>query len=213
MENKNVNELKKVENKNNVASIVFAVFALVVAIIGVSVALWTWSFTGDANTLSTGSISLTMHESNDVISITNVMPMSDANGKTLAPDKAFDFAVTSVTTGGPGTMTYSINVTKVAVDSGNNAFANSNIKFYLTKLSGTSETQVLAPTLASTVMGDTGSTGTLATSLTHSHTSAGTVKTNYRFRMWVDFNTDASGWTASSKLQYKVKLGVSGTLA
>lgn len=200
-------------NKRKVPTMLFVVFVLLIAIAGVSLAVYTWTFTGDKNSLSTGSISLTMLESNDVINMPNFLPMSDSNGKALAGSSKFDFAVTSVTTGKAGTMNYSINIQKVAVDTGYNDLGNANVKFYLAKLSGATESQVLAPTLASSILGASGTSGNLASNLTHSHTTAGTVKTNYRFKMWVNIDTDASSWTESSKLQYKVKLGVTGSIA
>lgn len=209
------NEENRVNGKNNkMLVMVVSTFAIVAAVVGVSLAVWTWSFTGDANTLTTGSIDLTMLESEDAISMANFLPMSDANGKALnSTGSKFDFMVSSTTTGSAGTMTYSVTVEKVAADSGYTALQNSNVKFYVTTLTDTDETQVLAPTLASDIMGATGTTGTLISAKTHSHAAAGTVSTKYRFRMWVDFNTDATSWNASSKLQYKVKLSVNGSLA
>lgn len=208
------NEEQKGFGKNNgMLVMVVSAFAIIAAVVGVSLAIWTWTFTGDNNTLSTGSIELTMLESEDAINMGNFLPMSDANGKALnSAGSKFDFMVSSTTTGAAGTMTYSVTATKVAVDTGYNALPDANVKFYVTSLTSTDESQVLAPTLASTIFAS-GNTGTLLSNKTHSHTKAGTVSTKYRFRMWVDFNTDASSWNANSKLQYKVKLSVNGSLA
>lgn len=218
-ENNNFNnfieeEQNKKKNSHNIAAIGLSVFALLAAIVGVSFAAYTWTFTSTkTNSLSTGSISLQLLESTDqVIAINNFLPMSDANGKALTgAGNKFDFAVTS-TTGAAGTMNYVINVTKLSADSGYNLLTNDQVKFYLTSFSGTTETPILSETLASTVLGSSGTTGNLATGLKHTHGAAGSMTTNYRFRMWVAGTTDASSWTASSKLQYKVKLGVTGSL-
>ena len=67
----------------------------------------------------------------------------------------------------------------------------------------------MAPTLASTILGASGSTGTIpfdsgkTSYLTHAHTSTGVSKTTkYRLRMWIDYGVDASGWTTATKLEY-----------
>lgn len=207
-------EIEKNAKSKTVIPVAFAVFTLFAAIIGAAVAAYTWTYTGDSNNIGTGTISLTMLESNDVINMTNFLPMSDTDGKALnSAGSKFDFAVTSVTSGAPGAMNYSLTVQKVTVASGYNDLGNANVKLYLSKFTGTTETQVTAPTLASTIMGASGTSGTLASGLKHDHSKAGTVKTNYRLRMWVNFDTDASSWTSSSKLQYKVKLGVTGNIA
>lgn len=208
------NGTKKEGKKAEKFALIICIVATITAIVGISFAAWTYSFTGSNNSLSTGSISLELLESsNQVINMNNFLPMSDADGKALTgTGNKFDFAVTS-TTQAAGTMTYAITVSKQTADSGYTLLSNNQVKFYLTKFTGTTETQVVAPTLLSTPMGTSGSSGNLATGLTHSHSSSGTMTTKYRFRMWVAGTTDASSWTSTSKLQYKVKLGVSGSLS
>lgn len=208
------NETKTEGKKSKRFALIICIVATITAIIGVSFAVWTYSFTGANNSLSTGSISLELLESsNQVINMSNFLPIGDNTGKALSgTGNKFDFAVTS-TTQAAGTMTYSITIAKQTADSGYTLLANNQVKFYLTKFTGTTETQVVAPTLLSTPMGTSGTSGNLATGLTHSHSGAGTISTKYRFRMWVDKDVNASSWTSSTKLQYKVKLGVSGSLS
>ena len=68
--------------------------AVVVAVFtfGVTYAFFTYSKTSDkSNVMVTGDIYLVFNEGTDVLSITNAMPMSDANGK--AQTKEFEFTI------------------------------------------------------------------------------------------------------------------------
>lgn len=206
---------EEIENKRgqSKAFTILAIFVLVATITGVAVAAYTWNFTSKANTIGTGNISMSLLESNDTINITNALPVKDATGMTLGSDESFDFAITTQASGAPGNISYNISITKVAVDSGYTALKDSDVKVYLTTFSGEDETQVVAPTLVSSII-TSGSTGTLASNLTHNHTTADQTKTTkYRLRMWVDSAVDASSWTASTKNQYKLKVSTSGTLS
>ncbi|MGM9878875.1 MAG: hypothetical protein ACI31R_02485 [Bacilli bacterium] len=91
LEKINNNDLNK--KKKLIAEIVF-VLVLMTLFIGVSIAGGYWSYkSSSANTLETGSVSLTFLESNSVIDITNALPKSDSDGKTQ--NDLFEFAVTS----------------------------------------------------------------------------------------------------------------------
>ena len=199
---------------------VLGAFVLVITVIGVAVAAYTWTFTGGKNTIATGKISMSLLESNDTIAIENALPMSDAQGKALsATGEKFDFAVTTNATGAPGNITYSISVSKVAVDTGYTALQDNQVKLYLVALDGTDEIQVVAPKLMSTII-TSGSSGTLTfdsgktSYLTHAHTTANkSITQKYRLRMWIDSSVDASSWTNATKYQYKIKISTSGSLS
>ena len=207
---------EEIENKRgqSKALTILAIFVLVATITGVAVAAYTWNFTSSkANTIGTGNISMSLLESNDTINITNALPVKDATGMALGSDESFDFAITTQASGAPGNISYNISITKVAVDSGYTALKDSDVKVYLSTLTSEGEDQVVAPTLVSSII-TSGSTGTLASNLTHNHTTADQTKTTkYRLRMWVDSAVDASDWTASTKNQYKLKVSTSGTLS
>lgn len=206
---------EEIENKkgHSKAFTILAIFVLVATITGVAVAAYTWNFTGSNNTIGTGNISMSLLESNDTINITNALPVKDATGMALGSDDSFDFAVTTKASGAPGNISYNISITKVAVDSGYTALKDSDVKVYLSTLTADGENQVVAPALVSSII-TSGSTGTLASNLTHNHTTANQTKTTkYRLRMWVDSAVDASSWTASTKNQYKLKVSTSGTLS
>ena len=212
------------ENKNkNKALTIMAIAALLISIIGVSFAAYYWQFTGQSNTISTGTVSMSLLESVDSINIQNALPMGDTEGKALVhgdgSSGVFDFAVTTYASGAPGNITYTISVTKAEVDTGYTALQDSQVKIYLVAFEGNTETQVMAPVTVDNVI-TSGNTGTLTfdagktSYLTHVHTTANTTQTQkYRLRMWVDGQVDASSWTSSTKLQYKLKVNANGQLA
>lgn len=208
------------KKKKGILLPVISILVLVATIAGVSVAIWNWTYTGtNANKISTGNISMSLLESTDVINITNAVPMSDQAGMALSGDQKFDFAVTTSTSGAPGNITYSISITKLSVSTGYTALPDSNIKVYLTTFNDTTETAVMSPTLISSII-TSGDTGILTFDrgkegyLTHNHSTAGQNNTTkYRLRMWIDSDTDASSWNETTKFEYKLKIGVSGSLA
>lgn len=207
---------EEIENKkeHSKAFTILAIFVLVATITGVAVAAYTWNFAStNSNKIGTGNISMSLLESDDTINITNALPVKDATGMALGSDDSFDFAITTQASGSPGNISYNISITKVAVDSGYTALNDSDVKVYLSTLTADGEDQVVAPTLVSSII-TSGSTGTLASNLTHNHTTANQTKTTkYRLRMWVDSAVDASGWTENTKNQYKLKVSTSGTLS
>ena len=207
---------EEIENKRgqSKAFTILAIFVLVATITGVAIAAYTWNFTSSiANTIGTGNISMSLLESNDTINITNALPVKDATGMALGSDESFDFAITTQASGAPGNISYNISITKVAVDSGYTALNDSDVKVYLTTITADGEDQVVAPTLVSSII-TSGSTGTLASNLTHNHTTADQTKTTkYRLRMWIDSAVDASNWDENTKNQYKLKVSTSGTLS
>ncbi len=208
------------KKKNSKMLTLLAVFVLLVTVVGVSVAAYTWTFTGGTNQIGTGNIAMSLLESTDVIDIQNALPQSDTAGRNQSD--YFDFAVTTSASGAPGNITYSISVTKVAADTGYTLLQDNQVKIYMTTFTGSgndiTETQVVAAKKVSEVI-TSGDTGVLTfdsgktSYLTHTHTTTGQQQTTkYRLRMWVSSDTDASSWTSATKLQYKLKVSVSGSL-
>lgn len=209
---------EEIERKKNHSALftILGVFVLVAAIAGVSVAVYTWTYTSDkTNTIGTGNISMTLLESTDVINITDALPTTDDTATSWGSDKSFDFAVTTSASGAPGTINYTVYAIKQDPTSGYTRLNDNQVKVYLASLSNGNETQVLAPTLVSGLSTYSGVSNavTLISNGSHTHTTTGQTKTtNYRLKMWVDYGVDASSWTASTKLEYKLKVGVSGSL-
>ena len=84
-------------NKKKLLLTISLILILIIAVVGISYAAWNYVFNGTlTNTLSTNDISLELLESNDnIINITNALPMSYNDGKTQ--EETFNFAVTSKT--------------------------------------------------------------------------------------------------------------------
>ena len=174
---------------------VLGVAILVVAVIGVSFALYATSSTGNNNSISTGTITMSYTEPSNGINLTNALPISDAEGKSLKGEgNVFTFTV-SATASGTVTVPYEINITK---DS-STTLADGAVAVYLTK-GTTTETEVVAKKLMSQVV----TTANKSTYRTDSYKlystnvvyQNGTVKTGeatttYNLRIWVDANADA----------------------
>ena len=117
------------KKKHSVAFTILGIFVILATIGGVAVAAYTWNFASNkANSISTGSISMSLLESVDAIDITDALPMQDSDGK--AQGKKFDFSVTTSASGAPGNITYTLSITKLAVDSGYTALPDSSVKVY-----------------------------------------------------------------------------------
>ena len=188
--------------KNNKKKlIVSALLVLLIIIIGSSYAVWTYTFTGGVNTISSSEISIDLLESNsEIINITNALPMGDNDGKTQTD--TFDFAVTSKT---PKTTVigYILNIEKLSVDSGYTSFNDSDIKIYLEDYAGN---QLLEPTKISDL------DNYKFYSNLHNHDSSHvTIQDKFKLRTWIDGDVDLSSWTSTTKLQYKFKIGLSST--
>ena len=198
-------EEKEIKQKNNnkktlIVSII-GVLVLIIAVAGISFAAWNYVFNGSlTNTLSTADISLELLESDDnIISITNALPMSDNEGKL---EQAFDFVVTSKTTRDID-IDYTINIEKLSVDNGYTSLNDNQIKVYLTD---NNNTQKLAPTLISNLSNYKLYKGTHSHDATHNK-----VQDKFKLRVWIDQNVDASSWNENTKLQYKFKIGISSS--
>ncbi len=197
--NEKMNKENKQSNKKQLILSILGVLVLVIAVVGVSFAVWNYVFNGTlTNTISTNDISLDLLESNtNIITIENALPMSDNEGK--AQTQTFDFAVTSKTVKDID-IEYNINIQKLEVDNGYTSLNDNQIKVYLTDYSGT---QKVAPTLVSNLTNYKLYTGK------HSHdTTHETVQDKFKLRAWIDGAVDASNWNASTKLQYKFKIGL-----
>ena len=88
------------KRKENIVIIVVLVLMLV-AIIGVSYAAFSFSQQGNTpNKITTGSITMTYTESDNIISMNGALPTTDKTGKVrLTEGEYFDFTVSSEITG------------------------------------------------------------------------------------------------------------------
>ena len=122
--------------------IVGLIILMILAIIGVSYAAFSYSREGTkVNSITTGSITMTYTESDNVINIGNALPTTDATGTTrLKEGEYFDFSVSSNITGN-----VNINYEISAKEIGEGTIDGSNIKLYLTEIVDGEEQSLMSP--------------------------------------------------------------------
>ncbi|MEG2283152.1 MAG: hypothetical protein RSB99_00790 [Bacilli bacterium] len=103
----------KVMNNNSTKQVLLSVLGvaiLVVAVVGVSFAFFTYSQAGTTeNTITTGTLVFKYDEKTSGINLTNAVPITDVEGKALTgASNVFDFSVTS-TIKGNTTISYEIS--------------------------------------------------------------------------------------------------------
>jgi len=182
---------------------VLGVAILVVAVVGISFAAFSYSKTGTvANTITTGTITMSYSEPTNGINLTNALPITDTAGKALKGDNnTFDFSV-SATVSGATTINYAVT----AVKGDGCTVADSGVKVYLTDQADAS---IIAPTKVSalTKTGVNDASGAPADQFvlkTGTYTKSAT--DTYRLRMWI-----ADDYAAPSTSQkYVLKVNVYG---
>ena len=198
------------ENNNSKQMIlsILGVVILVVAVVGVSFAAFSYSKTGEkVNTITTGTITMSYSETTNGINLTNALPMSDGVGMTLSEENQyFDFTV-SATISGNTTINYAVTATK-ELDS---TIPDTGVKVYLTDMDGDADDEILAPTKVSEL--DVTSSDVSGAPddqfLLTSDTFSASSSHDYRLRMWVadDYAAPASTQT------YKLRVNVYGAAA
>ena len=193
---------------------VLGVAILVVAVVGISFAAFSYSKTGEVtNTITTGTITMSYSEPTNGINLTDALPITDEAGKALSGNNnVFDFTV-SATIAGTTDISYAITAVK---DASSN-LPDKGVKIYLTSVNGDSETAVFEPKLVSGL------------STTSNHASGApdgqyllkegnytaNSKEQYRLRMWVDGNygqqSDGSNTSEfATQHKYILKVNVYG---
>ena len=190
--------------------IIGLILLMVIALIGVSYAAFSYSKTGTKlNSITTGSITMTYEETDNTISLNGALPTTDATGKKrLTEGEYFDFTVSSNISGDVN-INYEISAKDVTSSSANK-IDGSNIKLYLTRLTddGTEE-ELMTPetyneeTSANNFTGRPSGEMSLYTSSMSSSES-----NNYRLRMWVDEDYNPQG--DGGGLQFSVQINVYG---
>ena len=198
-------------NSKQVLLSVLGVAILVVAVIGVSFAAYSYSKTGEkVNTITTGTITMSYSEDTNGINLVDALPMSDEQGKALSgTNNVFDFTVTA-TINGSGTTTINYDVT--ATKEGESTLDDSAVKVYLTDITSDADTQVLAPTKVSALTKTGSSEASGAPNGQYKLTTGtftSTTTRKYRLRMWVaeDYSSLSTSGT------YKLRVNVYGAAA
>lgn len=209
---------------------VLGVAILVVAVVGISFAAFSYSKAGEnENTITTGTITMSYSEDTNGIKLENALPMTDEKGKTLTDENQyFDFTVTSTMSG-----TATINYAVTAVKTEDSTLPDDGVKVYLTKRSD--NTSSMTETAVSTYPAKVSALGKVDTTVknntgavldeylldqgsftTSNESTAKTQSVYYRLRMWVasdysETNNGVSGQVTQKK--YTLKVNVYGTAA
>ena len=188
---------------------ILAVLVLIITIVGISYAAFTYTGTGKTlNTITTGAISMSYEESSNVISMDKALPTTDVTGKKqLKAGEYFDFVVAGNVVGGE---TINWEIAAEDVTSSTKKIDGSHIKLYLTSVNSSGvETEVMAPTTYKSLSEANNDTGRPANqmSLTTGTTDT-SFSTKYRLRMYVDESYNPQG--DGGDLSFSVKVNVYG---
>ena len=193
------------KKKENIAIIVL-LLVMVVAIIGVSYAAFNYSKEGTTpNTITTGVISMTYTESDNVLNITGALPTTDKTGKTRTIEgEYFDFTVSSTITGNAN-INYEISAKK----EDGNTIDGSNIKLYLTRLTDDGEEELMTPEIYNEEKSSNTYTGRPPGEMSlYTSSMSASDSNNYRLRMWVDEDYNPQG--DGGNLTFSVRINVYG---
>ena len=197
-------------SKQAVLSIV-GIAVLVIAVVGVSFAFFTYSKTGTTNNvITTGSIAFEFTETSNGLSLTDQFPQSDAEGKS---NPTFNFTVTGTVPTTMQPINYNVYAIKGDVPTvegksytETNRLKNSEINFYATTNGGTIKggyDTATAPDYGAVVTSDIdSSTGLLIASGTIPANNS-EVTHSYAITMWVNdsvtiSDTDNATYCAST---------------
>ena len=197
MEEKNIEEQEKNKKpqkiENNKKKILALALALVL-LIGGTYAWLTITLTGTKTTrIEAGTLAMEINNESEGISITDALPMSDADGANLTP---YTFRVENT---GNVSSVYSIYLDTQAIDSSANEFLldSSNIKYSLAKTiknkaddSVVSATTTIGPKLLSTVTEEGSNAAKIdASGENDANPLPAGQYIEYELRLWIDENT------------------------
>lgn len=192
-------------NSKKILLSVLGVAILVVAVVGISFALFTSNdqITG-ANTIQTGTITMSFSEKTNGITLNDALPMSetDALANLVDAGEYFDFDVVTTTSVAGTVIPY-----KIAVEKGEGTLTNSQIAINLQKLGtdgNVASTLINGKTVAD-VIGADATSGTIYTVSNNEGTVAGKTD-SYRLRIWIDGSQDATKIAENSKYSLKVNI-------
>lgn len=213
-------------NSKKVLLSVLGVAILVVAVVGVSFAAFNYANTPNtSNQINVGTITMSFSESESVINITDAQPTADATAMaSTTAGEYFEFTVTRKTDA-VVKVPYTITVTPGTVATGEK-LATKYVRVGLTKVSGSTETTVVAAkSLADIVKPDNKYGSTADKYVLYTVTdAAGAVYTGaaetYRLRMWLADTTkfamtadDNTNTLDSTKTySYRLKVNVDSTV-
>ena len=194
------------EKKKKVILSLAMIFVLIVVVIGISYAAFTFSKEGNKeNSITTGAITMTYTEGNNSISMENAIPMTDEKGKTLVGgDQVFDFTV-SMNIIGKFKIAYEVVAEKLEETS---TLGNQEVRLYLERsIDAANYTSVMEPTYYVPSKKETSFGAPIGSMIMDTGTVTETTVYYYRLRMWVDEEYQATDVAKS----FTVRVNVYGT--
>ena len=177
------------KDKKKILLSVLGILMLVLVTVGVTYAVFTYTKLGTTeNTVTTGTLKFLYTENTGVgagINIENAFPVSDTVGKSYDTDKyVFDFSV-EATNSGTEEIPYEVTLRKKSTST----LSESNVKVYLTDMTGDADTSIVAPTLYSDLTETTIDVGEEVEKTIYNGTVLGgelNYLKDFRLRMWID---------------------------
>ena len=194
-------EEKTKKSKNKIIITTSITILLLILVIGITYAVWNYSFIGNSNVIETGEVSIEFLESNDVIAIENAIPLTDEEGEKQF--ESFEFQVTTKANNGIS-LKYDLNMEKVNGPEGYTSLEDNEVKVYLTD---ENDNPLVGPTLISNLSNYN------LYSKVNSHTENSLeIKDRYKIRVWIDEGAEASyDWSTQNNLYYNFKIGVTSS--
>lgn len=188
-------------NSKKILLTVLGVAILIVAVVGISFALFTSNdqITGE-NTIKSGTVTMSFSEKTNGITLSNALPMSEADAlQQLTKDgDYFDFDVVTKTSKEGTVIPYKISVAKISGD-----LVDNQIAINLQKLgSDGNYTSIITDKKVSDY-----ADGVIVDATDNAGTAAGKTD-SYRLRIWIAGDQDASTIKADSK--YSLRVNVNG---
>ncbi len=194
------------KKKENIIIMVVLV-VMILAIVGVSYAAFSYSKTGSkVNSITTGSITMTYKETDNTISLSGALPTTDKTGMVrLNPGEYFDFSVSSEITGDVN-INYEISAKK----EDGNTIGGEYIKLYLTRLTDDgSEEALMVPETYNEESSANDYTGRPVNEMSlYTSSMNSSESNNYRLRMYVDESYNPQG--DGGGLTFSVRINVYG---
>ena len=186
--------------------IVGLMLLLIIALIGVSYAAFSYSGLGTkVNTITTGSITMSYEETDNTISLNGALPTTDKTGMVRLNDgEYFDFNISSSITGNVN-INYEISAKEV----GEGTIDGKYIKLYLTELVGGKEEALMLPEVYNEETSSNTYTGRPANEMSlYTSSMNSSEEHQYRLRMYVDESYNPQG--DGGGLTFSVQINVYG---
>lgn len=191
---------EELENKDSSKKVLLGIFGtmiLVVAVIGVSFAMFYFSMKlSNENSLTTGTISMAFQDTT-YIDITDALPMTDEEGMAMTGDMEYmDFTVSAKVTG-HSSVFYEVSAVDETVEGEYQKVPYENLKIYIYDKDNKDSYQPILysdlkePTLHKDITGKAQQSDRLLLSDTIYDVQGEKVVTkSYRLKMWIDENTE-----------------------